>query len=146
MDQLLDLDNQLCFRLYSISRKMTEAYTPLLKKFDLTYPQYVVMLALFKDPVIDFKELSEEVNLKTGTLTPLITNLVRTGYVKKEKNQDDLRKINIILTDKGRLLKSSIREVPVSILDKLKISYDLYQSLVSELDALDALLNKKEEM
>lgn len=141
MDQsILELDKQLCFRLYSVSRKMTKAYQPLLEKYHLTYPQYIVMLGVFEDETIDFKDLSEKVNLKTGTLTPIVQKLESLGYVSREKNKDDFRKVNVVLTKKGKSLNMDIVEVPIQLAQKLQISINMYETLVKELDELDALL------
>jgi len=141
MDQsILELDKQLCFRLYSVSRKMTKAYQPLLEKYHLTYPQYIVMLGVFEDETIDFKDLSEKVNLKTGTLTPIVQKLESLGYVSREKNKDDFRKVNVVLTKKGKSLNMDIVEVPIQLAQKLQISINMYETLVKELDDLDALL------
>jgi len=141
MDQsILELDKQLCFRLYSVSRKMTKAYQPLLEKYNLTYPQYIVMLGVFEDKVIDFKELSKKVNLKTGTLTPIVQKLETLGYVKREKNIDDFRKINVVLTEKGKDLNLEIVDVPIQLAQKLQISINMYETLIKELDDLDELL------
>lgn len=141
MDQsILELDKQLCFRLYSVSRKMTKAYQPLLEKYQLTYPQYIVMLAIFEDKVIDFKQLSNKVNLKTGTLTPIVQKLESLGYVTREKNSDDFRKLNISLTEQGKELNMDIVDVPIGLSQKLQISIDMYETLVKELDELDELL------
>ena len=119
---ILDLDKQLCFRLYSVSRKMTKAYQPLLEKYDLTYPQYIVMLGVFETKKIDFKELGEKVNLQTGTLTPIVQKLEKMGYVKREKNTKDYRKINVTLTQKGESLNTEIIDVPFGLSTKLQIS------------------------
>lgn len=141
-NELLQLDNQLCFRLYSISRKMTKAYQPLLEKFSLTYPQYVVMLAVFEAKKIDFKELSERVNLKTGTLTPIVQKLEQIGYVLRETNPDDHRKINVILTEAGLALEHDIIEVPVGLAQQLNLSLEKYSTLIDELDQLSELLDE----
>lgn len=139
--ELLQLDSQLCFRLYSISRKMTKAYQPLLEKYNLTYPQYVVMLAMFEVTSIDFKELSDRVNLKTGTLTPIVQKLEQIGYVRRDKNPDDHRKINVVLTKEGHTLNTDIIDVPIGLSNKLKMSIDKYTTLVSELDELNDMLD-----
>lgn len=139
---ILQLDNQLCFRLYSVSRKMTKAYQPLLEKYNLTYPQYVVMLVVFEEQVIDFKELSKRVNLKTGTLTPIVQKLEQIGYVRREKNHDDHRKINVVLTPEGQELNKNIIEVPIGLAERLQVSVGKYNTLVSELDELDDMLTE----
>lgn len=140
-DELLKLDNQLCFRLYKVSRKMTRAYQPFLGKYNLTYPQYIVLLVLFEYKKIDFKDLSELVDLKTGTLTPLINNLIKQGYIQKTKNKEDMRKIDITLTEKGIQLEKEIVDVPIGLFKKLQVTVEMYQTLVKELDLLSDLLD-----
>ena len=140
-NEMLNIDNQLCFRLYAVSRKMTRLYQPLLQKFNLTYPQYIVMLVLFEHREIDFHKLSDIVDLKTGTLTTIIDKLVENGFVRKEKNKIDKRKVFIILTSKGITLHSEIIEVPITLASKAEISVDMYNVLVKELDSLSKILN-----
>lgn len=145
MREELKLNNQLCFRLYKASRNMTRVYQPLLEKYNLTYPQYIIMLVLFEREVIDFKELSEIVDLKTGTLTPIITKLEQIGYVSKEKNEDDSRKINVRITETGIKLKSSIIDVPLQLGSQLELSMEEYKTLVNELDNLIQKMKKEIE-
>lgn len=140
-EDLLKLDKQLCFRLYAVSRKMTRLYQPHLTKFNLTYPQYIVMLVLFEKEKIDFKELSTIVDLKTGTLTPIINKLMEHGYVRKMLNPNDNRKVDVVLTEEGYGLKEEVVEVPLRMNEELEISEDLYNVLTSELDQLSELLS-----
>lgn len=137
---LLKLNNQLCFRLYSVSRNMTRLYKPFLDQFHLTYPQYIVMLVLFEQRNIDFKELSEVVDLRTATLTPIINKLVEIGYVEKHKNTSDSRRFDVVLSDKGKELQNKIVSVPLSMAEKLPITEDMYHVLVKELDMLSSIL------
>jgi DNA-binding MarR family transcriptional regulator len=140
--EILKLDNQVCFRLYSISRKMTKVYEPLLKKYDLTYPQYIVMLGIFEHKTIDFKDLSQLVNLKPGTLTPILTKLESIGYILREHPEGDKRKINIILSKKGIELNREIVDVPIGLAESLQMSIKKYTALVTELDDLNFRLNE----
>jgi DNA-binding MarR family transcriptional regulator len=142
-DDILLLDKQICFRLYRASKNMTRLYQPYLSKFNLTYPQYIVMLAMFEHKVLDFKDLSKIVDLKTATLTPIIQKLEEIGYLIKNKNEKDRRKVNVKLTKKGRELKEVILEVPLKVSEKLPISEEQYKTLVSELDSLTTLIKEK---
>jgi len=99
------------------------------------------MLVLFEHREIDFHKLSDIVDLKTGTLTPIIDKLVENGFVRKEKNKIDKRKVFIILTSKGITLHSEIIEVPITLASKAEISVDMYNVLVKELDSLSKILN-----
>jgi len=74
MDQLC-LENQVCFKLYAISRQVTSLYRPVLDQLDMTYPQYLVMLVLWKEKTITVKELGHRLYLDSGTLTPLLKRL-----------------------------------------------------------------------
>jgi DNA-binding MarR family transcriptional regulator len=141
-DSILSIDKQLCFRLYAVSREMTKAYEPWLKKFNLTYPQYIVMLVLFEHKRIDFSELSKTVQLKTGTLTPIVNKFNEIGYLIKEKNKNDGRKLFLKLSEKGKKLNEDIIEVPLSMASELDISSDMYNVLVKELDQLALILNE----
>ncbi len=96
-DQALLLENQICFRLYKTSRAMIRLYQPILEAFDITYPQYLTMLVLWEKESIDFKELSRKLELKTGTLTPMLQKLEVAGYLERIKNEKDNRKVNITI-------------------------------------------------
>ena len=136
MEEELKLDNQLCFRLYVASRNMTRLYQPLLDKYHLTYPQYIILLALFEQEVFDFKELTKKVDLKPGTLTPIVNKIEEIGYLVKVKNENDARKINVSLTPRGRELREDIIDVPLQLGETLNITIKEYRTLVEELDNL----------
>ena len=80
--QLL-LDNQLCFKLYAASRAVTRAYKPMLDELGLTYPQYLVMLALWEEDGPTVSALGERLSLDSGTLTPLLKRLEASGLVAR---------------------------------------------------------------
>lgn len=141
---ILKLDNQLCFRLYAVSRNMTRLYKPLLSKFNLTYPQYIVLLILFEHQSLDFKELSSIIDLKTGTLTPILQSLEEKGYIDKHHNKSDKRKIQVNLSTEGELLKTKIMSVPIDLYSKINISPEMYKVLVKELDDLSLILKHAE--
>lgn len=140
-EELLKLDNQLCFRLYSVSRKMTRLYQPWLQKYNLTYPQYIVMLVLFEYKTIDFKALSEKIDLKTGTLTPILQKLEEIGYLDRKPNPKDSRRKNIVLTKKGTQLQKDVVEVPIKLAGKLRELRDTYQGIITDLDNLKDVLD-----
>lgn len=136
VEELLRLENQLCFKLYQTSRNMTRKYQPLLDKFDLTYPQYIVLLVLFEHKQVEFKELSEIVDLRKATLTPIINRLELRGIVTKESLPLDKRTFNVVLTKKGLELQNSIIEVPINLNNELNITFENYKELMKELDIL----------
>jgi len=114
-DEFLALDKQLCFALYSASLAMTKVYKPLLAPLGLTYPQYLVMLALWEDDVQTVGALGDKLALDSGTLTPLLKRLEAQGQLSRERDSEDERRVIVRLTDAGRKLKIQARGVPMAI-------------------------------
>ncbi len=114
-DAWLALDKQLCFALYSASLAMTKVYKPLLAPLGLTYPQYLVMLALWEADAQSVSSLGDKLALDSGTLTPLLKRLEAQGQLSRERDADDERRVIVRLTDAGRKLKIAARSVPRAI-------------------------------
>lgn len=114
LDEILKLDNQLCFALYSANRTMTKVYKPLLDKYALTYPQYLVLLVLFEEDNMMVKDLGDKLYLDSGTLTPLLKRMESSGFIKRKRSEDDERKVFISLSMKSKELKESLAEIPLS--------------------------------
>lgn len=140
-EELLKIENQLCFKIYSVSRGITRAYRPILDKLSLTYPQYLVMLFLWENGDSKMKDISKTLFLDSGTLTPVIKNLEKTGYIKKERDKNDERDLMVLLTESGKKLKEDAYEIPEKILCKTSLTFDKYTLLKKE---FDELLNKLE--
>jgi MarR family transcriptional regulator, organic hydroperoxide resistance regulator len=113
---LLSLDKQLCFSLYSASLAMTKAYKPLLEKIGLTYPQYLVMLVLWQHDNILVKDIGEALFLDSGTLTPLLKRMESAALLTRQRDKADERQVRIILTPRGKALKEAAQTIPVQLL------------------------------
>jgi DNA-binding MarR family transcriptional regulator len=111
-DPWLQLDRQLCFALYAASLAMTKRYKPLLEPLGLTYPQYLVLLALWERDGVTVGELGERLSLDSGTLTPLLKRLEAAGHVRRERDADDERRVHVHLSASGRALRARARDVP----------------------------------
>lgn len=101
----------LCLDLYAASRAVIKAYGPLLRKLGLTYPQYLVMVALWESGTLSVKELSEKLSLDSGTLSPLLKRLESAGFLERERSAEDERGVNITLTRAGQSLQAKSGEV-----------------------------------
>jgi DNA-binding MarR family transcriptional regulator len=117
----LHLDNQFCFSLYSLSRRVTQGYTPLLKPLDLTYPQYLVLLVLWQayednQKSISVSQLSHKLKLDTGTVTPLLKRMQSKDLLSRTRSTEDERIVMIALTDKGLLLRQQAKAIPQALL------------------------------
>ncbi|MFL6627318.1 MAG: MarR family winged helix-turn-helix transcriptional regulator [Vitreoscilla sp.] len=114
-DAWLALDRQLCFALYSASLAMTKVYKPLLAPLGLTYPQYLVMLALWEHDGQSVSTLGDRLALDSGTLTPLLKRLEAQGRISRERDVQDERRVIVRLAPAGRQLKAQARRIPQEI-------------------------------
>lgn len=121
-DDLLKLENQLCFPLYACSREVVRRYTPFLDKLGLTYTQYLAMMALWEYGAMPVGELCEKLYLDTGTMTPLLKKLESKGLVSRTRSSLDARRVDIALTEAGIAMKEQARFVPLSMGQCLNIS------------------------
>jgi DNA-binding MarR family transcriptional regulator len=135
-DALLQLDNQLCFALYSTSLAMTKLYKPLLADLGLTYPQYLVMLVLWERDGVTVSELGERLYLDSGTLTPLLKRLEAAGHLSRIRDVQDERRVHISLTAAGRKLKTRAAKIPACILSASQCSIPELVSLTQQVQAL----------
>ena len=140
-DAWLALDKQLCFALYSASLAMTKVYKPLLAPLGLTYPQYLVMLALWEHDGQSVSALGDKLALDSGTLTPLLRRLETQGRISRERDAQDERRVIVRLTPGGRQLKVEARRIPREIGRasgcELSEIVDLTRQLTAMRDALN---------
>jgi len=106
------LDNQLCFRLYTASRLLSQAYHPLLSEHGLTYPQYLVLLVLWEKDAQPVNDIAKRLFLETNTVTPLLQRMEKEGILVRRKGEKDARQMIVSLTDKGKELQTKLAEVP----------------------------------
>lgn len=100
------LDQQLCFAVYQASHAFNRVYRPVLAALGLTYPQYLVMLALWEDDGPTVKVLGEKLMLDSGTLTPLLKRLESAGMIRRERDAADERQVRIHLSEKGEAMRA----------------------------------------
>jgi len=98
------LDNQLCFALYSTGLAMNKVYRKLLRKLDLTYPQYLVMLVLWERDAVTVSDIGARLFLDSATLTPLLKRLETAGLLTRNRSAADERQVVVALTDAGRAM------------------------------------------
>lgn len=141
-EDLLNVDLQMCFALYSASLSMTKAYKPLLAKLNLTYPQYLVLMVLWEKDGITVNTLCERLFSDSGTLTPLLKRLEKQGLLLRQRSAEDERKVMITLTSAGKALREEAAAVPLQIVCNTGCTLDQIQALKQELISLrTALIN-----
>ena len=128
-DEMLKLENQLCFPLYAAARQVVSLYTPYLKELGLTYTQYIVFLVLWEGDGIPVGELGRRLYLDNGTLTPLLKKLESAGYLTRSRDKDDERVVTVTLTESGRALKEKAKDIPLKIGSCIKLKEEEAQGL-----------------
>ena len=109
------LDNQLCFRLYTASRLLTQVYSPLLSEHGLTYPQYLVLLVLWEKDAQPVNDIAKRLFLETNTVTPLLQRMEKEGILTRAKGKKDARQMIVSLTKKGKDLQNTLTNVPATV-------------------------------
>ncbi len=138
----LQLDDQLCFALYSTSLLMTKFYKPLLQALGLTYPQYLVMMTLWEEDGLSAGTISRRLMTDTGSLTPLFKRLEADGLLRRVRSITDERVVELFLTDAGRELRDRAEEIPDCVVMASGASFDDLNSLKSRLESLRARLQE----
>lgn len=123
-ENVLKLDNQLCFPLYACAKEIVRRYKPFLDEIDLTYTQYITMMALWEDKKLTVKELGKRLFLDSGTLTPLLKRLEQKGLVKRERDSEDERVLIVSITEAGEALKEQAVLVPHKMTQCVKLDMD----------------------
>ena len=143
----LQLDNQICFRLYTAARMVTQAYTPTLSALGITYPQYLVLMVLWEKDIQPVNDIAHRLLLETNTVTPLLQRMEKLGLITRKKGEQDKRQQIVSLTEKGRAMEERAYElIPAGMgrqLSACPLKLEDYQNLAQELDTLiDTLKNK----
>lgn len=121
MNELLKLDNQLCFPLYACAKEVIRRYTPLLEPFGLTYTQYIAMMVLWEHNSVTVKQMGTLLHLDSGTLTPMLKKMERNGWLYRRRSEEDERSVTVSITDAGRALQEQVAEVPVKMVQCIKL-------------------------
>ena len=140
-DPPLQLGNQLCFAIYSTAHAFNRVYKPLLDRLGLTYPQYLVMLVLWEGDGLTVGDIGEQLQLDSGTLTPLLKRLEAAELVKRTRSSEDERQVLIALTSRGLALREKARTVPHAILAASACSVSELSAMKNQLLGLRDRLN-----
>ena len=138
----LHLDQQLCFALYSSSRMIVQSYDFYLKQLDITYPQFLVLSALWQSDDQSVKQLGTILHLDSGTLSPLLKKLQAKGLVKKNRTSADQRSVCVQLTVAGKNMQKAAAKIPQQIFCKLRMKEKEVFDLKRQLQTLTEVLKK----
>lgn len=128
-DDLLRLDNQLCFALVTAARNVVAIYRPILEPLGLTHPQYLVMLALWDASPRSLRELAAALAMEPATASPLVKRLEADGLIERRRSASDERRLDIALTPKGTALRARALDVPRQVMARLGMSISEVESV-----------------
>jgi len=136
------LDDQLCFSLYSTALSMNKVYRKLLRKLDLTYPQYLVMMVLWERDELTVSEIGERLFLDSATLTPLLKRMEAQGLIHRVRAASDERQVIITLTEQGRALRREAKALPLDVFCATECTVEEIGAIKRQLDLLRSKLAK----
>ncbi len=141
-NEILKLDNQLCFAFYVCSKEIVKKYRPFLEPLGLTYTSYITMMALWEQDKINVKDLGEKLYLDSGTLTPLLKKLESQGFVTRTRSKENERNVYISLTEEGQALKKQAAKVPFQIGGAINCGMETGVNLKNQLHGFMELITK----
>lgn len=128
-DDLLRLENQLCFALVTAARNVVAIYRPILEPLGLTHPQYLVMLALWERAPRSLNDLAADLALEPASASPLVKRLEKEGLLRRTRSAEDERRLDIELTDAGAALREKALDVPLQVMAAVGMDVDAIAEL-----------------
>ena len=81
-----------------------------LERYDISMKHFHFLKALqFEDGITQI-ELSRRVGVERATVTVVVEELERLGYIRRTRNKVDRRKMHVFLTPKGRRTRTALAE------------------------------------
>ena len=139
-EDLLALENQVCFGLAVAARSVIALYRPVLEPLNLTHPQYLVMLALWEREPRSVKDLSDALQLEPATLSPLLKRLEAEGLLQRHRRAEDERTVQLTLTARGRELRGKAAAIQARVQETTGLAPAALAALREDLHALAARL------
>lgn len=138
----LKLDNQVCFRLYTVARLIIQSYQPLLSRLGITYTQYIVLMVLWEKDHQPVNDIAKRLLLETNTVTPLIKRMETEKILVRRKDKQDARKTIVSLTERGKAMQDAAAEIPGCMSQMLKDSGLTEETFLTLVPALDEIIRQ----
>ncbi|NMH69055.1 MarR family transcriptional regulator [Bacillus sp. RO3] len=142
MKDVLLLENQICFKIYTAEREITKLYRSLLEDIGVTYPQYLALLVLWETETISVKDLGRKLFLDSGTLTPMLKRMETNGIVERHRSKEDERSVLISLTKLGVEMKEKAACIPTRLIESLEMEGEELEQLDRTLTTILGRLQK----
>ncbi len=130
----IKLDDHLCFKLYVASRMVMRAYGEPLAPLQLTYPKYVVLLALAEKNQQSVGSLADRLSLDFGTISPLLKSLERSGYLERKRLPGDERTVVSEITPAGLVVLNKAQKIAYQLFCDTQVTESDFLALRGRLD------------
>jgi len=137
-----DLNDFLCFAVYSAGNAFNKVYRPMLDALGLTYAQYLVLAALWEKDGLTVGQIGERLFLESSTLSPLLKRLEAAGHVRRQRDPADERVVHVHLTEQGRTLRRKAEHIPGCLVAASGMSLDQLRTMKSEIEKLRDAFNR----
>lgn len=141
----LPLDDHLCFALYGASMAVGRLYKPILDGWGITYPQYLVLAALWESDAQLIGQLAERLALEPSTVTPLVTRLAGAGFLTRERDLVDARQVFVRLTEAGRALSDRSACLGEALIEATGLSLDRLRQMTADARALRDAVARRDD-
>ena len=136
MPETLPLESQLCFSLYATTIAINRAYKPLLDSLGMTYPQYLVLSALWEEDGRTITAIADRLALDPSMITPLVKRLEAAGFVGRQRNPADERQVQVRLTAKGKAMRAETKCLSDTLLERSGMTADQIIALNGKIQSL----------
>ena len=139
----LKLENQLCFRIYTLQRKVMALYKPLLDELGITYMQYITLMVLWSDGTQKVSDICLKTDIDVGTISPMLKRMEKNNLIIRSRDESDERVVKVSLTVKGEEMKQDARRVPHSLMSCFSPNVNVAnnQEMESIANLLDTLID-----
>lgn len=134
------LDQMLCFAVYKAEQAFNRVYRAALEPLGLTYPQFLTMRLLWQERSMSVGEISDRLGLDSGTITPLLKRLINMGLVRKQRRENDERRVDIYLTEAGYALETKAARVLECVANALQLDSKQAKTTLETINRLTANL------
>lgn len=123
-EEILKLEHQVCFPIYTLSKEIVSMYRPYLDELEISYPQYLVLMVLWEEQQATVSMICEKLYLDTGTITPMLKRMEAKELIARTRQKNDERVVQITLTQKGKDLKKKAINIPYKLLEDIDLTQE----------------------
>ncbi|MGW7975509.1 MarR family transcriptional regulator [Staphylococcus xylosus] len=109
---------EICYLFYITSKKVVNRFNKYLKRYDISFPNYIVLLYIENETPIYIKTLCNELYLDSGTISPIIKRLEKKELIRRLRTEDDERRVKVMLTTKGIKLKEEFSKISEEVIQQ----------------------------